>query len=57
MKTTLETTLFKRLGAAGCVAALALSLFGCRRADLPPQSLPVSSVFSDGEASLSDERG
>lgn len=53
MKTTLETTLFKRLGAAGCVAALALSLFGCRRADLPPQSLPVSSVFSDGEASLS----
>ena len=30
----------KRFGAAGCAAALALSLFGCGQTGAPSQSLP-----------------
>lgn len=52
MKTAPKTMLFKRLGAAGCAAALALSLFGCRQTALPPQSTPASSAPSGEETPL-----
>lgn len=41
--------LFKRFGAAGCAAALALSLFGCGQTGAPSQSLPVSSAAQGEE--------
>lgn len=41
--------LFKRFGAAGCAAALALSLFGCGQTGAPSQSLPASSAAQSEE--------
>lgn len=39
----------KRFGAAGCAAALALSLFGCGQTGAPSQSPPVSSATQGEE--------